>query len=152
MLLNKGLWLGKGTLLPEGASIGESLVCDIEVTEDEGGFTITGEIRVEDRPAGNVSVRIAPNEVGTYALDARVASAALDGIAKMESEPNLGLLWNEAGTQSATFSLFALRESFGFRGFARMGGRTVTWEIAFALKQTAGGGGNVVSLTRGRRR
>ncbi|MDP6374913.1 MAG: hypothetical protein QF921_05230 [Pseudomonadales bacterium] len=152
MLLKRGLWLGKGSLLTEGASIGEPLVCDIEIVEDEGGFTITGDVWAADRPPGDVSIRIAPNEVGTYTMDVRAAGAALDGIAKMESEPNLGLLWNEAGTQSATYALFALREGYGFRGFARMGERTVTWEIAFALKQQAVGGANVVSLKPRRRR
>ena len=73
MLLKRGLWLGKGSLLTEGASIGEPLVCDIEIVEDEGGFTITGDVWAADRPPGDVSIRIAPNEVGTYTMDVRAA-------------------------------------------------------------------------------
>jgi hypothetical protein len=49
-----------------------------------------------------------PDENGTYVLDARVGSFALDGIAKLESEPNVCLLWNEGQTQSATVNLLSL--------------------------------------------
>jgi hypothetical protein len=134
MLLQAGHWLGKGSLLTEGASLGEALEADVQVVEDEGGFTLTGSVAAEDRASHDMSIRIAPNEVGTYTMDARVGSAALDGIAKLESVPNLGLLWNEAATVSSTFTLFNINNGFGFRGFLRV------------VK-----GDNVVSLHRRRR-
>ena len=40
---------------------------------------------------------IAPDETGTYVVDARVGAFALEGMGKLESEPNLCLLWNEGG-------------------------------------------------------
>ncbi|MDA1077080.1 MAG: hypothetical protein O3A63_20395 [Proteobacteria bacterium] len=151
MLLQPGEWYGKGSLLTEGASLGEALVCNVIVVADEGGFTLTGQVTAEDRAASQLSIRIAPNEVGTYTMDARVGAAALDGIAKLESIPNLGLLWNEAQTLSSTFTLFNVANGFGFRGFVRENQRTLTWEIAFHLKQDVIKGDNVVSLHRRRR-
>ena len=35
-------------------------------------------------------MRIAPNDVGTYTIDAQIGAVAADGIAKLESAPNLG--------------------------------------------------------------
>ena len=92
MILNKGLWFGKGTVLVEEASLGEAVELDIEVVEDQEGYTISG--RLLEAYSGEVSIRVAPNDVGTYTVDARVAGVGLDGIGKLESEPNLILLWN----------------------------------------------------------
>jgi hypothetical protein len=153
LLIRPGQWVGRGSLLPEGANRGDQLTCELEVSGHDGGYTIAGELKVADDAAATVSVRIALNEAGTYTVDARVAGVALDGVAKLASEPNLGLLWNEAGTQSATFTLFTVNRALGFRGFARLGRRMVTWEIAISPRQLAVGGANVVSLAgRGRPR
>ena len=65
-------------MLVENASLGESVEVDIEVTEDEEGYTISGSLL--DSYTGEVSIRVAPNDVGTYSVDARVAGVALDGI------------------------------------------------------------------------
>ena len=149
MIVNKGHWFGSGSLLVEGASIGEDLEVDLEITEDEGGFTLNG--RLMGDFSGAVSVRIAPDEVGTYVIDARGATLALDGRAKLESEPNLALLWNEGQTQSVSVALFRTGAGIGCRGFWQEQARTRTWEIHFKLKQDVVGGGNVVSLARRRR-
>ena len=104
---------------------------------------------------GPDAIRIAPDDVGTYVIDARVTNIALDGIAKLESEPNLALLWNQAQTQSVTVTLFKTSGGIGCRGFLHEGGensKTRTWEILFKLKQEVVGGDNVVSLTQRRRR
>ena len=148
MILNKGLWLGSGSLLVEGASLGEDVEVELSITEDDGGMTLTGQLGGEF--AGDVSIRVAPDEVGTYVIDARVAGVALDGIGKLESEPNLSLLWNEGQTQTATVALFATGNGIGCRGFVQEGGRTRTWEILFKLKQQVVGGSNVVTLRRRR--
>lgn len=149
MILNKGHWYGTGSLLVEGASLGEDVQVDLEITEDSGGMTLAGRLLGDFE--GDVSIRVAPDEVGTYVIDARVAAVALDGIAKLESEPNLCLLWNEGQTQSVSVALFVTGNGIGCRGFWHEGGRTRTWEILFKLKQQVVGGDNVVSLARRRR-
>ncbi len=146
MIIRPGHFYGKGTVLVDGASIGERVEVDLEITEDHGGLTLSGRL-LEDF-SGAVSIRVAPDEVGTYVLDARVGAFALDGVAKLESEPNLGLLWNEGGTQSVSLTLFATGGGVGCRGFLHEGGKTRTWEILFKLKQQVVGGSNVVSLRR----
>ena len=80
MILNKGLWFGKGTVLVEEASLGETVELDIEVVEDQEGYTISGKLL--EAYSGEVSIRVAANDVGTYTVDARVAGIGLDGIGK----------------------------------------------------------------------
>lgn len=149
MLLKKGNWLGRGKLLVEGASLGEEVQMDLQVSEDEGGFTVSGQL--EKDFSGVVSIRVAPDEVGTYVIDARVAGVALDGIGKLESEPNLCLLWNEGQTQSVSVTLWSTNGGIACRGFWHEAGKTRTWEVLFKLKQQVVGGDNVVSLARRRR-
>ena len=147
------MWFGKGRLLVEGVSLGEEVSLDLSVTEDEGGLTLAGDLGGEF--AGHLSVRVAPDDVGTYVIDAHVSGLSLDGVAKLESEPNLALLWNAGQTQSVSMTLFRANSGIGCRGFWREagvgeGGTTRTWEILFKLKQQVVGGSNVVSLTRRR--
>ena len=149
LLLKKGSWLGRGKLLVEGASLGEDVQVDLQVSADEGGLTLSGQL--ERDFSGDVSIRVAPDEVGTYVIDARVGGVALDGIGKLESEPNLCLLWNEGQTQNVSVALWATSGGVGCRGFWHEGGKTRTWEVLFKLKQQVLGGDNVVSLARRRR-
>lgn len=148
MLIRKGLWSAKGSVVFEGSSLGVPVEVDLDIVEDQDGITLTGEIQGAGK--GQVSVRIGADEVGTYVVDARMGSFALDGIAKLESEPNVCLLWNEGQTQSATVSLFVVDTGIGCRGFFREAGKTVTWEILFRPTQQVVGGDNVVSLMRRR--
>ena len=148
MMLNRGQWLGKGSLLVEGASLGDSVEVDLTITDDDAGLTLSGDLSGD--LSGAVSIRVAPDEVGTYVVDARLAGLALDGIAKLESEPNLALLWNEGHTQSASVTLFQAGGGIGCRGFWHEAGKTRTWEILFKPKQQVVGGDNVVSLRRRR--
>jgi len=134
--------------LVEGASLGETVEVDLEISQDQAGITLTGQLQGD--VTGKLSIRIAPNDVGTYIIDARLAGLVLDGIAKLESEPNLCLLWNEGHTQSASVSLFPIGGGVGCRGFWYEGGSTRTWEILFKLKQQIVGGANVVSIRRPR--
>lgn len=132
----------------EGSSLGVPVEVDLDIVEDQDGITLTGEIQGAGK--GDVSIRIGADDVGTYVVDARVGSFALDGIAKLESEPNVCLLWNQGQTQSATVSLFVVDTGIGCRGFFREADKTVTWEILFRPTQQVVGGDNVVSLMRRR--
>ena len=149
MILRKGLWSGRGSVLTEGASLGQSISLDAEIVDELDGLTITGEI--SDSYNVPLSVRVAPNEVGTYVIDARLGKVALDGIAKLESEPNHALLWHESGVYSASVSFFSVSGGLGCRGFFRDEKGTLTWEMQLQPKQQAVGGANVVSLARRRR-
>ena len=148
MLIRKGLWSAKGSVVYEGSSLGVPVEVDLEIVEDQDGITLTGAL--EGAARGNVSVRIGADENGTYVVDARVGSFALDGIAKLESEPNVCLLWNEGQTPSATVNLFVVDTGIGCRGFFREAGKIVTWEILFRPTQQVVSGDNVVSLMRRR--
>ncbi len=152
MLIAPGKWMGKGSVLLQGMSIGQTVNVDIDVTEQADGLTVTGQVSVGEESAQDLSVRIVPNEVGTYTLDAFLAGTRLDGVGKLESEPHVGLLWHERELAHASVALFALSRGFGCRGFLREKETVRTWEIAFALKQVAVGGDNVVSLAKRRRR
>jgi hypothetical protein len=148
LLIRKGLWSAKGSVVFEGSSLGVPVEVDLDIVEDQDGITLTGEIQGACK--GDVSIRIGADDVGTYVVDARVGSFALDGIAKLESEPNVCLLWNQGQTQSATVSLFVVDTGTGCRGFFREAGKTVTWEVLFRPTQQVVGGDNVVSLMRRR--
>lgn len=155
-MLESGHWLGRGSVLAEGQSRGRALECHVLVQRDDGGATITGTWQPEGAGERDFQIRLAGNDVGTYSLDGRLAADHLYGTAKLDSPPNLGLLWNEGGSLYATFSLFPVARGYGFRGFVRDSGgpgdaRLLTWEIAFSLKQESVKGGNVVTLRRPRR-
>jgi hypothetical protein len=152
MLLQPGHWLGRGSLLAEGQSLGQGVSCDAEVSHDDGGFSIAVELDIKEIGTRAMSVRIAANDVGTYSINVRTLAETFAGTAKLDSPPNLGLLWNEAATTYVTFALFAVSGGHGFRGFLRDGKTTYTWEIAFSLKQDVVSGDNVVSLANRRKR
>ena len=151
MLLQTGRWAGRGSLLAEGTSRGLPVTCELDVDRDDDGYTLTGHWQAEGGPARDFSLRVAPDDVGTFTLGMRLAGDGLQGSAKLSSAPNLGLLWNDAGTVHATFALFLVNGGCGFRGFVRDGERLYTWEVAFALARQPVKGDNVVSL-HGRRR
>ena len=150
MLLQPGEWNGRGSLLEEGASLGRQIECDLRIEQDRGGFTLIGGYRVKGERSQDLSVRIAPNDVGTYTVDAQAGATAADGIAKLESVPNLGLLWTAKGSLHLAVALFDVADGCGFRGFLHEGERTLTWEIAFSRKQHTVKSDNVVSLRRRR--
>jgi hypothetical protein len=152
VLLQSGHWLGRGSLLAEGQSLGQGVNCDVEVSQDDTGFTVAVEIDIKEVGARALSVRIAPDEVGTYSINVRTLAETFAGTAKLDSPPNLGLLWNDAATTYITFALFTVSGGYGFRGFLRDAESTYTWEIAFSLKQDVITGDNVVSLVNRRKR
>jgi hypothetical protein len=162
MLLESGRWLGRGSVLAEGQSRGQAVECELRVERDDGGLTLSGRWRGAGDPQREFVARVAGNETGTYTVALRLAGERLQGTAKLDSPPNLGLLWNDTGSVHATFALFAVSRGYGFRGFVRHGGRgrvshgdgggrLFTWEVAFTLEQEVAQGDNVVSLHRRRR-
>lgn len=152
MFLESGQWLGRGSVLGEGQSRGEPVECDVLVERDDQGVTLTGGWCPEEGSAHEFLVRLASNDTGTYTLTMQLAGDRLQGTCKLDSPPNLGLVWNDSGSVHATFALFAISRGYGFRGFVRdCDGRVYTWEVAFSLKQEVVKGDNVVSLHRRRR-
>jgi hypothetical protein len=152
MLLQAGHWLGRGSLLVEGQSLGQGISVDAQVERDEGGYTIAAEIDVKEIGSRAMSIRIAANDVGTYSINVRTMAETYAGTAKLDSVPNLGLLWNDAATTFVTFALFPVSRGCGCRGFLRDGSSTYTWEIALSLQQDVVTGDNVVSLAKRRKR
>ena len=146
MLLTQGHWVGKGSALVEGASLGETVVCDVKVEADSGGVSIHADWRHGETASQALTVRVAGNEVGTYSVNIRGQAGTLLGTAKLDSQPNLGLVWNEEQTVTATFALFPVAKGCGCRGFLRDGTTTYTWEIALSLRQDVVPADNVVSL------
>jgi hypothetical protein len=148
--LQPGRWTARGSLLAEGESRGRTLSCDVQVQRDDDGCTLTGAWQLPDEPAREFVLRVVANDVGTYTLGMRMAGDGLQGTAKLDSAPNLGLMWNDAGSVHVTFALFPLTRGYGLRGFARDGGHVYTWEMSFSLHQETVRGDNVVSLRRRR--
>ncbi len=151
MILRAGHWLGRGSVLIEGMSLGRTVECDARVEADETGLLVNAEVAVQEGDGGNLNLRIAGNEVGTYTLRLSTAGEVFHGTAKLDSPPNLALMWNESETVFLTFALFSVAQGFGCRGFLRDGETTLTWEVAFTLKQDVVKGDNVISLDRRRR-
>ncbi len=150
ILSTPGRWQGKGNLLTLGSTRSQPMQLSAEVDIDDTGTTITGELTLTGIGELALSIRVAEDDTGLYALDVHLGSKALEGSAKMESLPNMGFLWSEDGTQTASFTLFDARETLGCRGFARLAEATYTWEMALQPFQAETAGDNVVSL-RGRR-
>lgn len=153
MILKPGHWLGRGSLLIEGVSLGRTMTCDARVEQDDGGLNVSAELQLQDGGRRSLGIRIAGNEVGTYTLRLQAPGEVFHGTAKLDSPPNLGLLWNDSETVHLTFALFVVDNGYGCRGFLRDGDTTYTWEMAFSLKQDVVKGDNVISLRdRGPRR
>jgi hypothetical protein len=155
MLLHKGEWQGKGSVLFDGRSLGLPITADIKVTHEESAIVIEGTLSVVGHGIDELSARLVENDTGIYTLDVFHRGARLDGSGKFESEPNHALLWNEAGTIVTSVSLFptsvAAGRGIGCRGFLRERGAVLTWEIAFTQAKAETSGRNVVSILRRRK-
>ena len=115
MLLRPGHWLGRGSLLAEGQSLGQGVSCEVEISAYQDGYTVKAEIDIKEVGARAMSVRIVGNDVGTYEISVRTLSETYSGTAKLDSPPNLGLLWNEAATTYVTFALFVISDGIDSR-------------------------------------
>jgi hypothetical protein len=151
VILKPGHWLGRGSVLIDGMSLGKTVECDARVEADETGLVVNADLAFQDDERRTMNVRVAANDVGTYTLRLASSGEVFHGTAKLDSPPNLGLLWNDSETVHLTFALFAVSEGYGCRGFLRDGETTYTWEVAFSLKQEVVKGDNVISLARRRR-
>ncbi len=151
MILKPGHWLGRGSVLIDGMSLGRTVECDARVEADDTGLVVNADLVFQDDEKRTLNLRVAGNDVGTYTLRLASAGEVFHGTAKLDSPPNLGLLWNDSETVHLTFALFAVSEGYGCRGFLRDGETTYTWEVAFSLKQAVVKGDNVISLARRRR-
>ena len=151
MILHPGRWTGRGSFVRQGQSLTTRVQCTFEITSEGTGLTIQGTQTFPGSEHENsFSIRVTANDVGTYDVDAQFADWQLDGTAKLESLPNLGMLWSEDGDTQVAFALFSANNGTGLRGFSRAGKDLLTWEIAMQEKHVRVSGGNVVSLTRRR--
>ncbi len=129
--------------------------CRFDVTPEDTGLTIQGSQTFPDSERENpFSLWVTANEVGTYDIDAQFAGWRLDGTAKLESLPNVGMLWSEDRDTQVAFALFSVTNGTGLRGFSRAGKDLLTWEVALQEQQKTVSAGNVVSLSarKGNRR
>jgi len=151
MLLSKGDWEGKGSVLFEGRSLGLPLTADLKVEHESGAVAISGTLSVVGHGIDELSARLVENDTGTYTLDVFHRGARLDGTGKFDSEPNHALMWNATGTIVTSVTLFSTGKGMGCRGFLRERGAVLTWEIALSQHKPSNIGGNVVSMLRRRR-
>ncbi|MGI9325975.1 MAG: hypothetical protein ACR2PZ_12195 [Pseudomonadales bacterium] len=152
ILSTPGRWEGKGNLLTLGSTRSQPMLLTAVIDIDDTGTTIIGDLTLTGFGELPLSVRIAEDDTGLYAIDLHLGGRSLDGSAKMESLPNMGFLWSEDGSQTASFTLFDARDTLGCRGFARLSEATYTWEMALQPFQAETAGDNVVSLRNRRPR
>lgn len=154
MILTDGDWQGRGRFLHRGQSLGIVVNTRFALSRDDHGDHLKGQLSIEGADEFAFDVRVIPDETGTYDVTFHGAKVDLQGTAKLESEPNMGMLFSDQGLVMS-FALFSTSGGCGCRGFLRDGERFVTWEMALervrASTGARGGGGNVVSL-QGRRK
>ncbi len=150
MLLTPGDWQGRGNVVALGSNTGVPVRCKFNCSVDEQGRTLSGELSVGEEGVRDLSIRIAEDETGLYVIDLRYGGVGMDGNAKLESVPNMGMLWNEEGTAHASFVLFSVNRGCGCRGFFKNDSYGLTWEVALEPVVQKHSGGNVVSLRRKR--
>lgn len=164
MILAAGQWLGRGSFRPANETLGTAFKARLTISDDVGtgttGYLVDAALDVDGAGQQLLQAWIVADEFGTYAVSASGFGTRLQGIAKLESEPHLGLLDAEDGSAHVAFAIFAPHDSHGVRGFAKAANTTWTWELAL---QPAGGVrktssklrqqvSNVVSLASRRRR
>ncbi len=153
VVLQPGQWRGRGSYRPIDESLGIAFRAQIEINDDRQGLLINATLDVDGGATPSILVWIVADEFGTYTITVRGLGVDVQGTAKLESEPCLGLLWSDDGATHVAFALFALHDTHGLRGFARIGTVTWTWELALHPRHSAGGlatdakdAANVVSL------
>ena len=146
MILDPGHWVGRGSYRPIGETLGCGIDVDFQLREEEAGKLIEGHVESQDGAALDLTVWVVADEVGTYTVSVRGGGVDVDGTAKLEAEPHLGLLWSEDGGMHITFALFAARDVIGLRGFSRAGAAVLTWEVAIYPRRNVVSGDNVVAF------
>ena len=142
MILGPGKWVGRGSFRPTDASLGIRFQATVDIDDHRGteGLIVNATIQadsgqvdggqVDDDGPRSILVWIVPDEVGTYSVTVKGADIDVEGTAKLDSEPHLGLLWSDDGTVYVTCTVFTLPETHGVRGFAKVRDTTWTWELA----------------------
>lgn len=167
MIVAAGRWFGRGSYRASDQARGTSFRAQIEISDDLGaddafdkGYSIEATLDVQGDER-SMAVWIAADEFGTYAVSAKAPGLDVQGHAKLESEPHLGLLWSQDGLATVAFALFALPQAHGLRGYAKVDQHLWTWELALQRSQEAPRPqpkglrdriGNVVSLASRRKR
>jgi hypothetical protein len=147
LLLAPGRWIGRGSFLGKGQSLGIHIECTFDVVSEDLGTHIKGELTVRDvSHRYPFAVWITQNDTGTYDVAAQFGAANLEGIAKMESFPNLAMLWNSSHDLQVACALFDLRTGRGCRGFSRGAKSQLTWEMVLREERSAAPANNVVAL------
>ena len=132
MNLSAGRWIGRGSFRPTTESLGIVFKASVQVSDDvaAGGVLVEATLAVEGGGEHSLMAWIVADEFGTYAVTVRGIGVNVQGVAKLESEPHLGLLYSESGDAHVAFTLFVSHESHGLRGFAKLDDVTWTWELA----------------------
>lgn len=133
MLLYSGEWQGKGTLLAIDSTRSQPLRLVAEISSDASGLIVQGTLSMPGFGEQRLTVRSAADDTGRYLIDLQLGSGSFMGNAKLESEPNMGIIWTEPGIEpavTASFVLFEIHDKLGCRGFVRSGNSTLTWELA----------------------
>lgn len=148
MLITPGGWKGRGRFLYEGQSLGTVVELSFQASRDTHGEHLEGTLLPEGGAAFEFAVRVLENDTGTFDVTLSGLSSALDGTAKLESEPNLAMLWSEDGSAMASVALFSTSRGYGCRGFHRRNVGVLTWELVLTPDNPVPRGSNVVSLRR----
>lgn len=152
-MLPNGNWIGRGRYITREHVLGEPIECVFKVSTETPGIIIEGFQEADgDAARREFSVVISADESGTYELSVHFGDWSLEGTAKLESQPCLGLVWSEDGSVHATFALFDLSDGHGLRGIIHTAREIVTWELALQEHHRVAGGDNVVTLSARRRR
>lgn len=140
MILEPGKWQGRGSYRPTDASLGLRFQATVEIDDDRRteGLIVNATLQSEGGSARSIQVYVVPDEVGTYAVTVKGDRIDVQGTAKLDSEPHLGLLWSDDGTTHVTCTVFTLPETHGVRGFAKVGKDTWTWELALQPQHRVG--------------
>ncbi len=150
MLIGTGSWTGRGRFLYQGQSLGNVFELSFESSRDAHGEHLEGSLQPEGGAVSEFAMHIVEDENGTFVVTASGMSQQLEGIAKLESEPNLAMLWSEDGASMASVAFFSTSRGLGCRGFHRRPVGVLTWELVLAPNKPVNRGNNVVSLQRRR--
>lgn len=146
MILEPGHWVGKGSYRPIGETLGCGIDVDFQLREEDAGKLIEARVESQDGVGLDLTVWIVADEVGTYTVSVRGGGVDVDGTAKLEAEPHLGLLWSEDGGTHIAFALFEARDAIGLRGFSRAETAVLTWEVAIYPRREVVSGDNIVAF------
>ena len=161
MILATGRWLGRGSYRTVDGALGVRFEVRADVAEHQEGFLIEAAQSAEGVGVETFMAWITPDESGAFTVVLKGGRFDARGTAKLESEPNLALLWSESGDVHIACTLFAGREVYGLRGFAKREDVAWTWELALRpgampderkRKGPVAVPDNVVSLASRRRR